>query len=213
MSYYVGKYKFASRAEVKRYLSEELQRRQDGDRVDDPKLAYVLSELAREHPQPDEKIGPGIEHWVVTTNTDLHHRKGNKGFRVKQFGKDELVEFGYTKVLYPPSDVEQLSTALTEEARDITEQFRTDAFKNGPVICFRTGELVTEKTLAQAVHRNPSRAVLHSQFLAQEGLNVKDIELKVVPGVSGKRLVDRGLRDRWRAFQLAHLDGMAIAKL
>jgi hypothetical protein len=213
MSYFVGKNKFGSRAEVKRYLGDQLKRWPDGGRVDDAKLVDVLTELAREHPRPIEKIGAGIEYWVVCSNTDLHHRSGNKGFRIKQIGKDELVEFGYTKVLYPPSSVEQLRTALTEEARDITEQFRADAFKDGPVTCFRTGEILTNKTDGQAIHVNPTRSVLHSQFLIQEGLTVDQVALEPVPGASGKRLVDRELAARWRAFQSAHLDGMAISKL
>lgn len=213
MSYYVGRREFSSRAEVKRYLREELHRRAHGERVDDPELAYVLTELAHEHPRPEEKIGPGIEWWVVSSNTDLHHRAGNKGFRIKQVGREELVDFGYVKVLYPPAEVEQLRTALTEEARDITEQFRTDAFQNGPVTCCRTGQSIADKTQAQAVHRAPRRAILHSQFLTEEGLTVGDIKLVAVPGASGKRLRDRDLAARWRAFQRKHLNGMDIAKL
>ncbi|GAB3283371.1 hypothetical protein GCM10027449_26310 [Sinomonas notoginsengisoli] len=69
------------------------------------------------------------------------------------------------------------------------------------------------KTEAQAIHVIPNRAVLHAQFLAQEGLTVDEVKLEPVPGASGKRLVDRELAARWRAFQQSQLDGMRIAKL
>ena len=213
MNYYAGSHQFASRAAVKRYIGDRLEALSVGTRVADAKLQEVLNALASEHPRPQEKIGAGIEWWVVSSNADLHHRSGNKGFRIKQRGRVELVDFSYTKVLYPPSDIQQLRTALTEEARDITEQFRTDAFKDGPVCCIWTGELISKKTDGQAIHVNPPRSVLYELFLAQEGISVSQVALEAHPGISGKRLVDRDLAARWREFQHAHLDGMAIAKL
>lgn len=212
MKRWVGKHEFGSTSAVKTYLSKELNKRKPGDVVTDTKLHEVLSALAKEHPRADEKIGPGIEYWIVRGNAELHNR--SNGFWIKQAEREDLVDFGYSKVLSPPGATADLATALTEEARDITEAFRTSAFSGGgQVICIRTGEPIIDKKQAQAIHLDPSRAVLHHRFLDQEGLNVDEVELVALPGISGKRLADRALADRWREFQRARLDGMAIAKL
>ncbi|WP_306914169.1 hypothetical protein [Arthrobacter sp. V4I6] len=107
----------------------------------------------------------------------------------------------------PPTD--DRCKIRAREAIDITQQLRTDAFSDGPVRCAYTGEKITEKTDAAAVHRNPSRAELHRQFLASEGLTEESVKLLVHPS----RLEDRELAQRWRRFQTAHLNGMSIVKI
>ena len=207
--YQVGEFEFESKATVRRFLSEVLKSYAPGDIVTDPFVSGVLTALLREHPEAAEKIGPGIEHWVVCSNGDLGY--SGKGFRVKQVGSNELVEFGYGKVISPPSHLGRVAEALTQEAISITRQVRTDAFQNGPVECVDTGAIITEKKDAEAVHRSPVRAELHRQFLASEGLTYEAVAL--APARSGWQLADRELAGRWCDFQRARIDGMVVVKI
>lgn len=210
--YQVGEFEFESKDRLKKRLSEELKSREPGDIVTDPYLSGLLTALVGEHLEAVDKIGPGIEHWVVCSNTDLGFPR--KGFRIKQIGSDELVEFGYSKVINPPSEVGRVAEALTQEAIEITRQVRTDAFQNGPAKCADSGVIITDKTEAKAVHRHPVRAELHRQFLESEGLEYKDVALTpATPARSGRRLADRELAQRWCDFQLARIDGMAVVKI
>lgn len=204
MAYEIGGYEFSSRADAKKQLSKALNSYEVGDNVDDPWISGLLTALANEHPNPDEKIGAGIEYWVVCSNRDLG--SPHNGFRAKQIGRGDLVEFGYGNAIYPKDHAGKVAEALTQEAIHITRQFRTDAFKDGPVICADTGVVIIEKTDASAVHRNPSRAELQRQFLSNEGLSFEDI------GLQGKQLEDRELAKRWCDFQSARLEGMLIVK-
>ncbi|MCC3293223.1 hypothetical protein LJ756_01155 [Arthrobacter sp. zg-Y411] len=210
--YQVGEFEFVSKAAVKTLLSEELKSRVPGDIVTDPFVSGLLTALVGEHVDAMDKIGPGIEHWVVCSNVDLGFP--GKGFRIKQIGSDELVEFGYGKVITPPSEVGRVAEALTQEAIEITRQVRTDAFQNGPAKCADSGAIITDKKDAKAVHRHPVRAELHRQFLESEGLEYEDVALTpATPARSGRRLADRELAQRWCDFQLARIDGMEVVKI
>ncbi|TDK25847.1 DUF3223 domain-containing protein [Arthrobacter crusticola] len=210
MEYQVGEYHFSRKGQVKEILSKELGRLEVGEEVADTYVSGLLTALAREHPEAEDKIGKGIEHWVVCSNRDLGY--ASNGFRAKQTGREGLIPFSYSDVLSPPRQRARVAEALTFEAIDITRQFRTDAFREGPVRCADTGEVLIVKTLADAVHREPPRGQLHRMFLASEGLSYDTTELVKHPSESGYRLVDRALAQRWRSFQAAHLEGMAIVK-
>lgn len=78
-----------------------------------------------------------------------------------------------------------MAEALTKEALEITRLFRTDAFAGGPVQCALTASEVPEKTMADVVHLNPTRAQLHQKFLASEGLTYETVEMIKHPTESG----------------------------
>ncbi|MBT2555531.1 DUF3223 domain-containing protein [Arthrobacter sp. ISL-5] len=206
--YVVGEFSFAKKGEVEQLLRSVLEELEVGALVTDPFVADLLTALAREHPAATDKVGAGIEQWVVASNRDLGYT--SKGFRAKQLGRDEPVRFSYTDVLRPPKQRALVAEALTQEALDITRRFRTEAFAGGPVHCALTGKMIPDMTMADAVHLTPPRGQLHETFLESEGLTYESVELVKHPVESGYRLVDRELADRWRNFQEEHLGGLAI---
>lgn len=206
--YDVGEFSFKKKGSVSELLSSVLEDLDVGEKVTDPFVSGLLTALAREHPEAADKIGQGVEHWLVCSNRDIGYT--SKGFRAKQHGREELVRFSYNDVLSPPRKQALVAEALTQEALEITRQFRTDAFATGPVQCALTGKEIPEKTMADAVHLNPPRAQLHQAFLASEGLTYDAVGLTKHPAQSGYRLSDRDLADRWKKFQNDHLDGLAI---
>lgn len=207
-AYEVGEFTFKKKGAVSELLSSVLEDLGAGEKVTDSFVSDLLTALSREHPDAADKIGAGIEYWIVASNKDLGYT--SKGFRAKQLGRDELVKFSYKDVLNPPKQRTLVAEALTQEALDITRRFRTNAFAAGPVSCALTGKAITDKTMADAVHLVPPRAQLHQMFLESEGLTYETVELKKHPTESGYRLADRALVDRWRDFQEDHLDGLAV---
>ncbi|MEO5318137.1 hypothetical protein PV761_06060 [Arthrobacter sp. CC3] len=207
-TYEVGEFSFNKKGEVRELFKSVLEELDAGEKVTDSFVSALLTAMAREHPAAADKIGEGIECWVVASNKDLGYT--SKGFRAKQRGREELVVFSYNDVLSPPKRLTLVAEALTQEALEITRQFRTDAFATGPVQCALTGKEIPEKTMADAVHLNPPRAQLHRAFLASEGLTYDAVGLTKHPTQSGYRLADRDLANRWKKFQTEHLDGLAI---
>lgn len=197
-----------TKAAVKRLFSSYLRSRAPGERVDDPEISELLSKLVLRHPEAAEKIGPGIEFWVVCSNRDIGY--ASKGFRLKQVNHDELVRFSYLDALKMPSRKDLVAEALTLEALEITREFRTEAFRNGPVCCAKTGVVITKKTDADVVHWRPRRQELHLSFLMSEDLNYEAVELVKHPTESGMRLKDRALAERWCDYQREHLGGLVI---
>ncbi|MBM7794446.1 DUF3223 domain-containing protein [Paenarthrobacter ilicis] len=206
--YEVGEFSFRTKREVRELLKTVLEELEADERVTDSFVSSLLTALAREHPAAADKIGDGIEYWVVASNKDLGYT--SKGFRAKQRDRDELVLFSYTDVISPPKQQALVAEALTREALEITRNFRTAAFASGPVQCALTAREIPEKTMADVVHLNPPRAQLHQRFLASEGLTYEAVELIKHDTESGFRLADRDLADRWREFQNGHLEGLAI---
>lgn len=206
--YEVGEFTFRTKREVRELLKSVLEELEAGERVTDSFVAGLLTALAREHPAAADKIGDGIEYWVVASNKDLGY--ASKGFRAKQSGQDELVLFSYTDVISPPKQQALVAEALTREALEITRQFRSDTFASGPVQCALTAREIPEKTMADVVHLDPPRAQLHQRFLASEGLTYETVEMTKHETESGFRLADRDLAERWRKFQNEHLEGLAI---
>lgn len=84
--YVVGDFSFAKKGEVEQLLRSVLEELEVGARVTDPFVADLLTALAREHSEAVDKIGAGIEYWVVASNKDLGYT--SKGFRAKQRGPE-----------------------------------------------------------------------------------------------------------------------------
>lgn len=208
--YQIGEFIFPRKGEVAELLKAVLAALEPGERVSDLYVSNLLTALAREHKDAAAKIGDGIEYWVVASNKDLGYV--SRGFRAKQIGRDELIQFSYTDVLNRPKQRTLVAEALTQEALDITRRFRSMAFADGPVECALTGSTIPDRTMADAVHLEPPRGQLHQMFLASEGLTYEDLKLAKHPTASGYRLVDRDVAERWKTFQAEHLDGMAIVQ-
>jgi len=111
--YVVGEFSFAKKGEVEQLLKSTLEELEVGAVVTDPFVADLLTALVREHPEAIDKVGAGIEYWVVASNRDLGYT--SKGFRAKQRGRDDLVRFSYTDVLRRPKQRALVAEALTQE--------------------------------------------------------------------------------------------------
>lgn len=206
--YNIGSDTFPSKQKALDYLSQQLENYDDGQIVQDESLARILTELVSLHDEAEEKTGSGISHWLVTRNNESGYR--TRGFSIVQKGGTTTIPFGYSKVIRQPGQRAKLAEALTQEAIDVTREFRERSFATGEVKCADTGKIISDIRLANVVHRRPMRRELHKQFMATEELSFEEILLiKANPG-SGYRLEDRNLAARWVEFQRDRLDGLDI---
>lgn len=183
----------------------------DGTVVTDPEVIAVLNALIELDIDATEKIGPGIDHWVVFSNRDLKLNRNSAGYRIMQVDGTGLIKFGYGDVLTPPKPRTFVQRALNDEAASLMVEFRTAKFNAGPVCCSKTGVLIEDFINSKAIHHEPSRAELHEAFLASEGLTFETVALvKQVPPRSGHLLADRALTARWVNYQRARLDGLRL---
>lgn len=195
-------------------MSERLNSHAEGEQVTDLELEGFLSALVRLHPNPEEKIGNGIQHFIVMRNNDLPDIKSSHlGFRIVQVDSAIPVPFAYSKIIRPLSAQAQFAAALTVEALEETRRIRREAFDRGSVYCADTGDLIPDIHDAQAVHRNPGRGQLHQMFLASEGLTLEQVKVHKPDNKSEWRMCNQELATRWVEFQKANLGGMQIVKV
>ena len=210
--YLVGVIEFDSKAHLKRVLAGAKFEQPHLTRVSDPSIAETLSSLIELDDEAGDKIGAGIDHWVVFDNSvDTLYR--STGFRPMRVDGSGPVRFSYMDVIDKPTRKQLVQEALTLEAIQITLEWRQAQFDDGPAKCARSGDLIEHYKDAQAIHLSPPRRVLHAHFLSGEGLNFDTVEIVKHPTDSGFRLRDRSLAERWCTYQREHLTGMAIAKI
>lgn len=183
----------------------------DGTVITDPQVISILNTLIQLDVDATEKIGPGIEHWVVYSNRDLRPNRNSAGYRMMRVDGTGPIKFGYGDVLTPPKPATYVQRALTDEVADLMVEFRKAQFKAGPVYCAVTGVVIDDFLNSKAVHREPSRSELHEAFLKSEGLTFETVRLvKQMPPRSGYLLADRSLAIRWIDYQRARLDGVQL---
>jgi hypothetical protein len=183
----------------------------DGTVVTDPQVISALNALIELDVDATEKIGPGIDHWVVFSNRGLKPNRNSTGYRIMRIDGTGPITFGYGDVLTPPKPRTFVQRALTDEAADLMVEFRRAQFRAGPVYCAVTGVLIDDFINSKAVHHDPSRGELHEAFLSSERLTFETVGLKKQASPkSGYLLADRALAARWVDYQRARLDGIRL---
>lgn len=192
-----------------------------GSRVTNQTDELFLYNLVLMRSDPETKIGPGIDYFkIVSTGQPGPWERPEIRSTAIVWVDGTEVEFSAPKVLdIPPSAIQRLSGALANEAREVTGRVREEAFENPPVLCPLTGELMTDRSVAETRHLNPPLRELVVEFLADSGLTIGEIELENLQSpvqtdsgrlVRGLRVKDPTVRKQWIEFQKAHLGGLAV---
>lgn len=183
----------------------------DGTRVVDLEVIKVLDELIELDVDATEKIGVGIDHWVVYGNQDLTPARNSTGYRIVRVDGTGPITFGYNSVLKPKPHTSLVQRALTDEVATLMVDYRKTRFANGPVRCSVTGVQIVDFWNSKATHVNPSLTELHLQFLDSESLTFESVTLvKNEAAGRGFQLRDRVLAARWRSYQEARMSGLQV---
>lgn len=184
----------------------------DGTVVTDLEVVSILNNLIQLDIAATEKIGKGIDHWVVFSNRDIN--RNSAGYRIMRVDGTGPITFGYSDVLRQPTAKTFVQRALNDEAAELMLNFRQEQFRAGPVYCEKTGVLIDHFLHAKAVHLDPTLSDLHEAFLTSEGLTFDTVGLvKQRHPRGGYLLADRDLAARWVRFQGARLGGVRLQQM
>lgn len=181
----------------------------NGTVVTAPEVVSILNNSIQLDIDATEKIGGGIDHWVVFSNRDI--TRNSAGYRIIRVDGTGPITFGYSDVLRPPTAKTYVQRALNDEAADLMLNFRKEQFRAGAVYCEKTGVLISGFLSSKAVHIDPTVTELHEAFLSSEGLTFDTVGL-VKQGLprGGYLLADPTFAARWVDFQGARLGGVRL---
>jgi hypothetical protein len=178
----------------------------EGATVSDADDDALLRDLVDMHRDPGRKVGPGIECFVI------RHVPGSKNlsFYIKQVGVEELVDFGWKKTIDgEPSLRAQVTQALVNAGRPITEAFRREAFERGPVRI--GGRTFTRESEVEVRHVHPPLRDLAAEFVSANGGWAAIALVDASGPYPGKEPASEEICDAWRAWQASHVSGLGLA--
>lgn len=201
---------FPSIGDFKDHLKKLLNDLPQGSTLGDPHHTF-LCHLIRRHPNAAEKIGMGIKNFKVLTNTNY----GGKNRCFYLFRIDgTFTDFSSQKCAAPLTPWQEYYDALRSVVMDQLMQVRDQAFGlNEEILCPVKRTLMTRSasyvdhvhpdTFTALVERFNDEEWIHEEIPPQtEGRDLK----------CGRKLVDKGLEDRWRFFHSTHAKLRVISK-
>lgn len=206
-----GKYSFPSenkaKQECNRIRDKYLPDRRVSDHADD---AFFRA-LVEEHRHRDEKVGAGIEYFQVRRNNTLGAKSGNYGVWIKQYGVNDLVDFGYGGVIRGIADDGaarqervRIDRALRLAIRPMTDQFLSDWRESGqPLVSCLSGKTLNPGDPIDVIHDTPRWGDLVRDFTSRVG-GLGLIETRRLDQSLGEVIVSDDLRAFWMEFHQDH---------
>lgn len=216
---WVGERFFESKSEAENEVKRIWNSYEIGQDVTDPDDIQFLGDLVAKHHAPETKIGPGIEGFVVSTNSYAGNwERKDRCIKIRQIGNPELVEFSAPDAAKgtPRTHAARVREALSNESREITGRIREAAFETGGEVRDPDGTLILERSDAEVRRRNPTLKELAESFLESRSLTYDDVRVDnlntTTERSSGRKmrgfvLADGDLAEAWFAYQdaRAHL--------
>lgn len=154
-----------------------------------------LLALIGNHPHVAEKIGAGIQHFVVRENRFIGRK--TRGFWIKRVDGSE-VDFSWVECLTPSSHRQRVLNALRAEVQDDVFAFKQEAFRGRSVApCWLSGGWTTFDE-ADVHHETPFLEIVDS--LLHGDFDSIHVTTGASEGQIGDRLTDRDFADLWRDY-------------
>jgi hypothetical protein len=201
------KYSFPSVSRAKAECKRIRDKYAEGEVVSDPADDAFFRALVAEHRNREEKIGDGIQHFVVARNNSLGARAGNLGIWIKQVCRQDLVDFGYGGVMEwiaDPGNARQerrrVQRALRNAIRVVTDEYLSNQLNSGQVLksCL-TGRILKPTQRIDVVHDLPRWGDLVDEFVATRG-GCSAIRTRQTERSLGEILEDEDTRASWSSF-------------
>ncbi|ASN19930.1 hypothetical protein CGK93_09770 [Arthrobacter sp. YN] len=206
-----GIYSFPSETKAK----EECKRIRDkyipDGRLTDPADDVFFRALVDEHRHREEKVGAGIEYFQVRLNGSLRARTGNYGVWIKQYGVDDLIDFGYGGVISRLANAggarqehARIDRALRLAIRPITDEFLSTWRESGrPLVSCLSGETMRSGDAIDVVHDVPRWGELVRGFIARFA-ELSAIETRRLDQSLGEIIVSDEIRSSWIQYHRDH---------
>lgn len=219
---WVGDRYFKSKSEAQSEIRRIWNSYEIGDDVANPADVQFLHDLVAKHRSPQTKIGPGVEAFVVSTNSfSGNWESKDRCIKIRQRGNPVLVEFSAPDAAKGVTGTHEtrVREALANEAREVTGQIREAAFDQGLEIRDPDGTLIRDRADAEVRRISPTLKELVESFLISMSLSYTDVRVEnlntPVLRTSGRNmrgyvLADVLLAEAWITYQLHRSDLLTI---
>lgn len=178
------------------------------DRVTDEGHDRMLRELVRRHPDAEEKVGAGIDHFFIgkTSDGDLPYVADDAiGIWIRRTD-GSAVDFSYQTAIRNDSAMSNAKEGMRRAVEDRRLAYRDRRFAgDGPVTSDVSSTTFGSRAEACVIYITPTWGQLTSRFAEQEG---GWQNLLVHSGAGsiqiGSELLDTAVKERWIAFYDRH---------
>jgi len=206
----VGTQTFQTMDEFKTYVRKMLYDIEQGVVIGEPHHSF-LCQLVLRHKEAADKIGSGIKHFKVLTNTNY----GGKNRCFYLFRTDGThTDFSYQKCVATPSPWQMYMDALRTAVIEQIIAAREAAFGRSEEILCPIKNVMITRSACHVDHVAPNTfAALVDRFNDEEWIH-EEIPPSTGGGdnACGRRLTDKGLEERWRYFHRANARLRVISK-
>ncbi len=179
-----------------------------GDRVDDPVHDMMLREVAERHPDRDEKVGVGIDHFYIGLTADggrVAVRPDAIGIWIRRTDGSS-VDFSYQTAVRGGNPKTDAKEAMRLAVEGIRYRYRDAVYAaGGSVFSDLTGAEISARADAQVIYVAPTWGQLTYRFAEAEGGWANIATHSGHGGVLvGGGFEDLALEQRWIAFHAEH---------
>jgi hypothetical protein len=180
-----------------------------GDRVDNPVHDLMLREVIERHPDRDEKVGVGIDHFYIGLTADgdrIAVRPDAIGIWIRRTD-GTTVDFSYQTAVRGGNLKTDAKEAMRLAVEEIRYDYRDAIYAaGGPVFSDLTGAEISARPDAQVIYLDPTWGQLTYRFAESEG---GWSAIATHSGHGGVRVgggfEDKALEQRWLDFHAAHV--------
>lgn len=194
----------------KAYVQKLLMDLPQGVVIEEPYHAFIC-QLVKRHPEAADKIGSGIKHFKVLTNTNY----GGKNRCFYLFRTDGThTDFSYQKCVSTPTPWEEYTDALRAVVMDQIIEAREAAFGPNEEILCPIKNTMMNRSVSHIDHTAPDTfAALMDRFHDEEWIHEENPPLtEAGDNACGRRLVDKGIEERWKYFHKMNAKLRVISK-
>lgn len=201
---------FTTLGEFKKYVGKLLDDLPLGGVVPEPHHSFLL-QLVQRHARASDKIGAGIAHFKVLTNT--FYGGSTRCFHLFRVDGTHS-DFSYVKCISTPTPWEEFTDALRSAVMDQIIAVREAAFGSSEVILCPIKNISMSRNVTHLDHVAPyTFEALVKQFMDEEWLHEENPPATVGgDNKIGRRLADKEMEDRWRYFHATHAKLRVISK-
>lgn len=206
----VGGMSFDTTGAFKDYVQKLLTDLPQGVIIEEPFHSF-LCEFVQRHHEAADKVGSGIKYFKVLTNTNY----GGKNRCFYLFRTDGThTDFSYQKCVRTPTPWQEYTDALRSSVMDQIIEARERAFGlNDEILCPIKKAMMT-RSASHTDHIAPDTfAALMERFNDEEWIHEENPpSTQGGDNACGRRLMDKGLEERWRYFHKANAKLRVISK-
>ncbi len=177
------------------------------DEVTDPVHDLALREVIERHPDRDEKVGAGIDHFYIGRTRDgdkFNVRPDARGIWIKRTD-GTVVDFSYITAIKNHTPKSDAKEALRSAIDDLRIAYRARRLADGTMVSDVSGTAIVTRDMAHVVYLVPAWEQLTYRFAESEGGWDKILVHSGHGTVKiGTHLLDKGVYDRWRDFFVAN---------